>query len=211
MQLSAVGEEITVTGAEDLIETTRVENQVLFDRDVIENIPVRNRNFLDFNLLTPGATLVQNPDGNSLTINGQKGINNNVMIDGADFNNPFFGEQRGGQRPAYTFNIDAVNEVLVVTEGAPAEFGRSAGGFVNVVTKSGTNKHRGDGPLLLQERQPGSDTAKNRDGSEDPREFSQNQFGFTVGGAIKRDSIFYFLAADTQERTETKQFDPVPH
>jgi outer membrane receptor protein involved in Fe transport len=207
MQLSAIGEEITVTGAENLIETTRVENQVLFNSDVIEGLPVKNRNFLDFNLLTPGATLVQNPDGNSLTINGQKGINNNVMVDGADFNNPFFGEQRGGQRPAYTFNIDSINEVLVVTEGAPAEFGRSAGGFVNVVTKSGTNNiaatvhyfYKSDGL---------SDTAKNRDGSEDPRDFTQNQFGFTIGGAIKRDSLFYFVAADTQSREETKQFDP---
>ena len=88
MQLSAIGEEITVTGAENLIETTRVENQVLFGSEVIEGLPIKNRNFLDFNLLTPGATLVQNPDGNSLTINGQKGINNNVMVDGADFQQP---------------------------------------------------------------------------------------------------------------------------
>ena len=208
MQLSAIGEEITVTGAENLIETTRVENQVLFNSEVIEGLPVKNRNFLDFNLLTPGATLVQNPDGNSLTINGQKGINNNVMVDGADFNNPFFGEQRGGQRPAYTFNIDSINEVLVVTEGAPAEFGRSAGGFVNVVTKSGTNKIAATVHYFYKSDSL-SDTAKNRDGSEDPRDFTQHQFGFTLGGALKRDSLFYFVAADTQTREETKQFDPL--
>jgi hypothetical protein len=207
MQLSAVGEEITVTGRENLVETSRVENQVFFDKDVIEGLPVKNRNFLDFNLLTPGATLVQNPDGNSLTINGQKGINNNVMVDGADFNNPFFGEQRGGQRPAYTFNIDSINEVLVVTEGAPAEFGRSAGGFVNVVTKSGTNNIAATVHYFYKSDSL-ADTAKNRDGSEDPREFDQHQFGFTLGGALKRDNLFYFIAADTQTREETKQFDP---
>ena len=51
---------------------------------------------------------MQGPDGDELTINGQKGIYNNISVDGADFNNPFFGEQRGGQRPAFTFNLDAV-------------------------------------------------------------------------------------------------------
>ena len=207
MQLSAIGEEITVTGTEALIETSRVENQVFFDRDTIEGLPTDGRNFLDFNLLTPGATLTQNPDGNSLTINGQKGISNNVMVDGADFNNPFFGEQRGGQRPPYTFNIDAINEVLIVTEGAPAEFGRSAGGFVNVVTKSGTNDIRATLHYFYKSDSL-SDTPKNRDGSEDPREFDKHQFGFTIGGAFIKDKLFYFGAADTQKADETKQFDP---
>ncbi len=94
---------------------------------------------MDFTKLTPGVSVVQGPDGDELTINGQKGIHNNVSVDGADFNNPFFGEQRGGQRPPFTFNLDAVQEVVVVNDGANAEFGRSSGGFVNVVTKSGTN------------------------------------------------------------------------
>ena len=178
---------VTVTGTENLIETTRVENQVFFDNDAIEGLPTDGRNFLDFNLLTPGATLTQNPDGNSLTINGQKGINNNVMVDGADFNNPFFGEQRGGQRPPYTFNIDAINEVLIVTEGAPAEFGRSAGGFVNVVTKSGTNNIKATLHYFYKSDSL-SDTPKNRDGSEDPREFSQHQYGFTIGGSFIKDN-----------------------
>ena len=75
--------------------------------------------------LTPGVTIVQGPDGDELSVNGQKGINNNISVDGADFNNPFFGEQRGGQRPAFTFNQDAVKEMVVVADGAAPEFGRS--------------------------------------------------------------------------------------
>ena len=74
----------------------------------------------------PGVAIVQGPDGNEISINGQKGINNNVSIDGADNNNPFFGEQRGGQRPPFTVNLDAVQEFQVVADGAPAEFGRSS-------------------------------------------------------------------------------------
>ena len=102
-------------------------------------LPNNGRNFLGFTQLTPGVKIVQGPDGDELSVNGQKGITNNISVDGADFNNPFFGEQRGGQRPAFTFNQDAVKEIVVVADGAAPEFGRSGSGFVNVVTKSGTN------------------------------------------------------------------------
>ena len=74
---------------------------------------------------------MQGPDGDEITINGQKGIQNNVSIDGADANNPFFGEQRGGQRPAFTFNLDAVQDFVVVSDGANAEFLLSGMNLVN--------------------------------------------------------------------------------
>ena len=102
-------------------------------------LPNNGRNFLSFMQLTPGVTIVQGPDGDEISVNGQKGITNNISVDGADFNNPFFGEQRGGQRPAFTFNQDAVKELVVVADGAAPEFGRSGPGSCNVVTKSGTN------------------------------------------------------------------------
>ena len=76
------------------------------------------RNFVSLTLLTPGASVSQGPDGDELNISGQRGIFNNFIVDGADFNNPFFGEQRGGQRPAFTFNQDAIEELVVVNQGA---------------------------------------------------------------------------------------------
>ena len=107
-------------------------------------------------------------------------------MDGADFNNPFFGEQRGGQRPAFTFNLDAVKEVVVVAEGANAEFGRSNGGFVNVVTKSGTNDIHGTLHAYFKNdgspRRPSARTAV----EADKFDFSQQQFGFTLGGPLGR-------------------------
>ncbi|MFN2572759.1 MAG: TonB-dependent receptor plug domain-containing protein, partial [Gemmatimonadales bacterium] len=146
------------------------------------------------------------PDGDELSIGGQKGIHNNVSVDGADFNNPFFGEQRGGQRPPFTFNLDAVQEIVVTSSGANAEFGRSSGGFVNVVTKSGTNNLHGsvhyygkDGAL--------SGIAHHGTQSLSP-DFTQHQFGFTAGGPIKRDRAFFFVAYDQQIYDETKQTDP---
>ena len=129
MQISAVQEQITVSGEAPTVETTRTEGSTRIDVKSIQGLPNNGRNFLDYTKLTPGVTTVQGPDGDELSINGQKGISNNVSVDGADFNNPFFGEQRGGQRPPFTFNLDAVQEVVVVADGAPAEFGRSQSGL----------------------------------------------------------------------------------
>ncbi len=143
LKVSTVQEEIVVQADSPVIETTRAEGADRINQAAIRGLPNNGRNFLDFAKLTPGVSIVQGPDGDEMTVNGQKGIHNNVSVDGADFNNPFFGEQRGGQRPAFTFNLDAVQEVVVVAEGANAEFGRSSGGFVNVVTKSGTNDVHG--------------------------------------------------------------------
>src|SRR5439155_26188323 len=126
------------------------EGATRIDEKAVQNLPNNGHNFLDFTKLTPGVTVVQGPDGDELSINGQKGIGNDISGDGADLNNPFFGEQRGGQRPAFTFNLDAVQEVVVVADGANAEFGRSTSGFVNVVTKSGTNDFHGSSHLYYK-------------------------------------------------------------
>jgi hypothetical protein len=201
-------QEITVTGEAPVIETSRTEGAVRIDNRAIENLPNNGRNFLDYTKLTPGVTIVQGPDGEELSINGQKGIANNISVDGADFNNPFFGEQRGGQRPPFTFNLEAVQEVVVVADGAPAEFGRSSGGFVNVVTKSGTNEIKGSVHAFYIDDSLSS-TPKNPDGSSaEEGDFDRAQGGFTLGGPLVEDKVFYFIAADAQRATRTKQTNP---
>jgi len=208
LKVSAVQEEVVVTGAAPLVETSRAEGSDRIDDAAIRGLPNNGRNFLDFTKLTPGVSIVQGPDGDELTINGQKGISNNISVDGADFNNPFFGEQRGGQRPPFTFNLDAVKEVVVVAEGAPAEFGRSNGGFVNVVTKSGTNQLHGTVHEYFK-NQGLSSAPKRADGSSGPKtDFNQNQAGFTLGGPLVKDKAFFFVAFDYQRGRSTKQTDP---
>ena len=208
MQLASVEQEITVTAEVPVIETARTEGNTRISVQEVESLPNNGRNFLEYTKLTPGVTIVQGPDGDELSINGQKGIHNNVSVDGADFNNPFFGEQRGGQRPAFTFNLDAVQEVVVVADGANAEFGRSSGGFVNVITKSGTNDMSGTAHVFFKNdsmsarpEQPGGGKAPSFDSE-------QLQVGFTLGGPLEQDSLFYFLAMDWQDSTTTKQTDP---
>ena len=122
------------------------------------------------------------------------------MIDGADANNPFFGEQRGGQRPKYIISLEAVKEFQVVTDGASAEFGRSAGGFVNMVTKSGTNQPRGTGFYFGRY---GWLLSENSDGTKD-EDFSQHQFGGSLGGPIARDRTFFFFSYDQNEEQRLK-------
>ncbi|MPZ19350.1 MAG: TonB-dependent receptor plug domain-containing protein [Luteitalea sp.] len=203
LQLASVREAIKVTGEPPLIETTRAEQATLINQQAVRSLPNNGRNFLAFMQLTPGVTIVQGPDGDEISVNGQKGINNNISVDGADFNNPFFGEQRGGQRPAFTFNQDAIREIVVVADGAAPEFGRSGGGFVQVVTKSGTNDVTGSAHLFAKLDEIAS---ANSAGQEFP--FDQQQFGATVGGPLQRDRLFYFLAYDEQRFRQTKQLDP---
>jgi hypothetical protein len=175
----------------------------------MSGLPNNGRNFLELTKLTPGVSIVQGPDGDELSINGQKGIENNVSVDGADFNNPFFGEQRGGQRPAFTFNLDAVKEMVVVADGANAEFGRSQSGFVNVITKSGTNEMDGTAHFVLKNDSLSS-RGKAGDGTTAPKFKShQYQTGFTLGGPIVRDKLFYFGALDIQKASSTKQTNPL--
>src|SRR5437870_2707795 len=166
---------VVVEATASVVEATKVATSDRLPEQAVTNLPNNGRNFLNLTLLTPDVGIVQGPDGDELTVAGQKGIHNNVSVDGADFNNPFFGEQRGGQRPPFTFNLDAVQEIVVTSAGANAEFGRSSGGFVNVVTKSGTNELHGsvhyygkDGAL--------SATARHGSDSLSP-DFTQHQFG----------------------------------
>jgi hypothetical protein len=208
MSQTAVSEELVITAAAPLIDTARTEGATRINEDAVSDLPNNGRNFLEFTKLTPGVTIVQGPDGDELSINGQKGISNNISVDGADFNNPFFGEQRGGQRPAFTFNLDAVKEIVVVADGANAEFGRSQSGFVNVITKSGTNEMSGSAHFVLKNDSLSSNP-KRPDGSEAPKfDSDQYQTGFTLGGPIIRDRAFYFTAFDFQKATATKQTDP---
>jgi hypothetical protein len=129
-------------------------------------------------------------------------------VDGADFNNPFFGEQRGGTRPAFTFNLDAVQEVVVVADGANAEFGRSSGGFINVVTSRGptTSTEAPTGTTRATVVGGGADAGRRIRHAETGRRPIPGRF--TFGGPIMQDKFFYFLSGDYQNGNETKQLDP---
>ncbi len=203
-------EEITVAGVEPVVDVSASESATRLGVEAVEGLPNNGRNIFNFTTLTPNVAIVQGPDGDEISIGGQRGIHNNVSVDGADFNNPFFGEQRGGQRPAFTFNLDAVQDFVVVSDGANAEFGRSGGGFLNIITKSGTNEFHGSAHYFGKYDGLSSDFSHSFPGGGSTGftpDFRQHQFGATLGGPIVRDRAFFFLAYDQQEYNDTKQAD----
>lgn len=191
------------------IQQTELSTQI--NERAVENLPINRRDFSKFVQLTPGVSIVQGPDGDEITINGQKGIQNNFSIDGSDANNPFFGEQRGGQRPAFTVSLEAIKEFQVVPVGASAEFGRASGGFINAVTKSGTNQFAGSAFLFFRND---SLSSQNTDAVAAglPTADSRNyQFGGNVGGPISKDKAFFFLAYERNDGLSRKPnfIDPI--
>jgi hypothetical protein len=189
LSVSAVAEVVTVTGT-TVVETTRAAVASTISEATIEGLPILGRKFEDLLTLTPGVSVVQGPDGDEITFAGQRGVFNNISLDGGDFNNGFFGEQVGGQRAPIDITLDAVKEFQVIASGAPAEFGRTAGGVVNVITKSGTNDLHGT--IFHFQRLEGL-TGDLSDGTQ-LEDFHREQFGGTFGGPLKRDSAFFFGA-----------------
>jgi hypothetical protein len=166
---------------------------VVSDVPIVEvTTPVLGRKFEDLLTLTPGVSITQGPDGDEININGQRGIFNNISLDGGDYNNGFFGEQMGGQRAAIDITLEAVKEFQITASGANAEFGRSAGGIINVVTKSGTNAIHGSGFEYFRTE---SLTAATSDGKP-LQDFRRNQFGGSFGGPLMKDKLFFFAAGE---------------
>jgi hypothetical protein len=174
------------------------------------NLPSNRRDFADFITLSPNVSLLESRYGSTLTINGQKGIHSSLSIDGSDANNPFYGERRGGQLPEFTIPLEGVKEYQVVTEGASAQYGRSTGAFVNVVTESGTNQFHGSTFLFFRDPAFASDNKealRAHEQSDNPRKY---QFGGSFGGPLKRDKLFFFLAYDQSKSdiSRTNRLDP---
>ena len=191
LKVAGTTTQVEVTATPTLDPTKTESSSTLNDRSV-SRTPVLGRKFEDLLTLTPGVSVVQGPDGDEINFNGQRGIFNNVSLDGGDYNNGFFGEQAGGQRAAIDITMEAVKEFQVIASGASPEFGRTAGGVVNVISKSGTNNTHGDIFYFLRNEALSSDTS---DGKP-LKDFNRHQFGATLGGPIKKDKMFYFLAVE---------------
>src|SRR5215208_2702488 len=147
--VTAVTETVLVT-ADTALQVTRNESDAVVNETAISSLPINGRRFQDFVTLTPTAQI--DPSRGQISLAGQKGINSNVNIDGMDYNQPFFGGIRGGERSNLAFTIpqESIKEFQVVASGYSAEFGRSTGGIVNAVTKSGTNDLHGSAFYLAR-------------------------------------------------------------
>src|SRR5437016_9164936 len=205
MKVSGVQERVTVTAP--TVDTVKTESSSTLNETAVSTTPILGRKFEDLLTLTPGVSIVQGPDGDEITFAGQRGVFNNVSLDGGDYNNGFFGEQLGGQRAAIDIPLDAVKEFQVVATGATAEFGRTAAGIINVIPKSGTNEVHGS--VFYFQRLEG--LSSNTSDGKPLKDFRREQFGGTVGGPIKRDKAFFFASVEgiRENLTRANLSDPI--
>lgn len=192
LNLAAVNEQVTILAAGEILGTTDTTNNQAISQKAIENLPIRGRNFTEFVQLTPNVMQEQNRFG--IVVNGQRSINANISVDGVDFNDPLQNGPRGGgpKESAYFFPQVAIREFQVVRDGASAEVGRTNSGYVNVVTKSGTNRFHGEGLYFNRNGKMTSPDAFGNDSSSN----AQHQLGGAVGGPIKKDKLFFFGAVE---------------
>jgi hypothetical protein len=204
MQLAAATESITVTSEVPLVEVSQTAATTTVQNEQINQLPVAGRDFTNLVLLTPESG--NRNERNYLTLSGQRGINTSVMVDGVDYNNAFFGGTAGSAegRAPLSISQESIKEFTVITNGASAEFGRSGGGFVNVITKTGTNEFRGSAfyygtpNAWVSDRADGS-TLNNQD---------KKQYGGSFGGPIMKDKLFFFASYDEQKQNTDIQIDP---
>lgn len=207
LSVGGATETVQVTGEAPVINTQQQDFNTNINQTSINNLPVNGRRWSNYALLTPGAV----PDGTFglISFRGISGLLNNNTIDGGDNNQAFFAEERGRTRISYGISQDSIREFQVNTSSYSAEYGRSAGGVVNAVTKSGTNDFHGSAFYFQRNnkwgaRNPRSFITQNVGGVFTPVAFKpvdvRHQFGGTIGGPIKPDKAFFFFSYDQQKR-----------
>jgi len=209
--VSGVQEVVNVTAGAIQVQTTRSEAETVLNQKAIENLPINGRRFQDFVTLTPTAQV--DPSRGQISLAGQRGINSNVNVDGVDYNQPFFGGIRGGERSnnAFTIPQESIKEFQVVAAGYSAEFGRSTGGVVNAVTKSGSNAWHGSGFYVIRPKQWAKSNNFFKQVEQDINSKlpagppvkvtpapTQQQYGGSFGGPVKKDKAFFFVAYEQQ-------------
>jgi len=184
---------VEVTGVAPLVDSTKTDvSQVVGTRDLMD-LPINGRRVDSFVLNTPGVT--NDATFGLLTFRGVAG-NNSFLLDGNDNTEQFYDENAGRTRIQSQVSADAVEEFEVVSANFSAEYGRAMGGVVNTVTKSGTNAIHGSAFYFL--RSTGFD-AHDPYSAFNPTEH-RIQTGGTVGGAIIKNKLFYFLSTDITRR-----------
>jgi hypothetical protein len=207
MTLGAATETVEVSSEAPAINTTSNDFSNVVDSKVLEDLPVNNYRWSAYALLTPGVVADSSGFG-LLSFRGQSTLLNNVTFDGEDDNQAFFSEERGRTRVGYSTAKASIQEFQVNTSNYSVEYGRSAGGVVNAVTKSGTNTLHGEAyffdrdaewgtlnPFVTHAVQTGSNPPTFASVVFKPKDW-RKQTGIGLGGPIVKDKIFAFFAFD---------------
>jgi len=193
LKVASLDTSVTVTGEATVLEAARSQIAGTVSQTEARDLPMNGRNFLDLALLVPGVTPTNVSStqlfaetsavaGPGLSVGSQRNFSNNFIVDGLSANDDAAGLS------GIPYGVDAVDQFQVVTSGGQAELGRALGGYVNVVTKSGTNIFHGDLYDYLRDDRFNAPNALA--GTALP--MNQKQFGASLGGPLRRDRTFYF-------------------
>jgi hypothetical protein len=200
MKVGSIAEKIEVTGEAPTVQLATSEVSAVVDSNTVRELPLNGRSWTDLATLQPGVTAIQTqptfavgPDrgnrgfGAQVSISGARPQQNNYRLDGVsinDYANGAPGSVLGGN-----LGVDAIQEFSVLTSNYSAEYGKTSGGVVNAISRSGTNGIRGSAYEFL--RNSALDARNYFDGPRTPP-FRRNQFGAAIGGPIRKDRTFFF-------------------
>jgi hypothetical protein len=203
MQVGSTSDTVTVESNAGTVETINPTLGSTVSDRTVQDMPLNGRNALDLALLQPGVLPADNPANGSggtrglqFSIGGGRSDSNTFVLDGG-LNNDLL-----DNGVVYNPNPDSIQEFKILTSNFTAEYGRSAGGIVTVVTKSGANAFHGSAYDFLRNTAfDANNFFSNLNGL--PREvLHQNQYGGTIGGPVKKDKLFFFVAYQGQRTSQ---------
>src|SRR5207302_6292628 len=204
LNISGASTIVTVSSEAELVETTRTSATDTIDQRRIDNLPINGRNYINFaqtdsQVVRDNAPNTGAAPTSGLNFGGQRARSNLVNVDGADATDNSVNGVRS------TVSQEAVQEFQIITNGYAAEYGRAAGGVVNIITRSGSNEFHGDvfGYLRNRNFQAVNPFAVCQTPPCPNPAYTRVQGGAAFGGPIKRDKTYFYFAYEITRRHET--------
>src|SRR5467141_2408808 len=203
LQVGQIAQTVEVSTEAPTVELASSSISATVNSTTVRELPLNGRSWTDLAALQPGVSAITTQTdfavggdrgnrgfGNQITVAGDRPEQNNYRLDGVsinDFNNAAPGSVLGGD-----LGVDAVQEFSVITSNVSAEYGRTSGGVINAITKSGTNQFHGSAyEFLRNDALDAANFFENANGLK-KGSFRQNQFGASAGGPIRKDKLFIF-------------------
>jgi len=199
LSIAAGKDVVTVSTEAELVETSRTSTTNTIGQRAIDNLPINGRSYINFTLTDSQVVRDNAPNTGAaptsgLNMSGQRARSNLVNVDGADATDNSINGVRS------TVSQEAVQEFQIITNSYAAEYGRAAGGVVNIITRSGANDIHGDVFGYLRNR---SFQAVNPFSTVKNPAYTRVQAGFAIGGPIKKDKTYFYFAYEINRRHET--------
>jgi len=204
LTLGGIDATVTVSAETAALETARTQIAGTVEQAEVQAVPLNGRNFLDLALLVPGVSPTNTSStqlfaetsaapGQGISVSAQRNLSNNFIVDGLSANDDAAGVA------GIPYGLDAVDQFQVVTSGGQAELGRALGGYISVVTRSGSNRFHGS--LYGYFRDDAFNARNALSGNQLPMD--QKQYGVSAGGPLRRDRTFYFSNVEQRRLQQT--------